>query len=117
VQQADAFRMLVKGNQAELRAHIAERTVYLCRCRGAAHAQRLAHGRVEQRTLRVAKAPPDFGRPHARQVPRLQRHIVAKRTGVMLSTETVSRTAHAHQTFAALSNVVIALTASGVAPR
>ena len=42
-------------------------------------------------------------------MPRLQRHIVAKPTGVVLSTETVSRTAHAHQTFAALRDVVVAL--------
>ena len=72
-----------------MRAHIAERTAYLGRCLGQAQSQRLAHGRVEQRTLWVAKAPPDLGWPHARQILRLSRHIVAKRTGVVLSTETV----------------------------
>ena len=152
VQQGGAYLMVVKGNQAEMRAHIAERTAYRGRCLGEAHLERLAHGRVEQRTLWVAKAPPDLGWPHARQVLRLQRHVVAKRTGVVLSTETVyavtslapdqatpdellqlwqahwrieslfwlrdavfredhstTRTAHAHQTFAALRNLVISL--------
>lgn len=147
-----AYLMVVKGNQAAMRAHIAERTAYRGRCFGEASSQRLAHGRVEQRTLWVAKAPPDLGWPYARQVLRLTRHVVAKRTGVVLSTETVyavtslapdqaspaellqlwqahwrieslfwlrdavfredhstTRTAHAHQTFAALRNLVISL--------
>ncbi len=89
VQQGGAYLMVVKGNQAQLRAHIAERTAYRGRCLGEAHTQRLAHGRVERRTLWVAKAPLDLGWPYARQVLRLQRHVVAKRTGVVLSTETV----------------------------
>jgi predicted transposase YbfD/YdcC len=147
-----AYLMIVKGNQAAMRAHIAERTAYRGRCFGQASSQRLAHGRMEQRTLWVANAPPDLGWPYARQVLRLTRHIVAKRTGVVLSTETVyavtslapdqatpdellqlwqahwrieslfwlrdavfredhstTRTAHAHQSFAALRNLVISL--------
>ena len=110
-------------------------------------------GRFEQRTLWVAKAPGDLGWPHARQVLRVDRHIVSKRSGEVLLDQTVyavtslapdqaspaellclwqkhwrieslfwirdavfredhssTRTAHAHQTFAALRNLVISLT-------
>lgn len=152
VHQGGAYLMVVKGNQAHMRAHIAERTAYLGRCLGQAQTRRLAHGRLEQRTLWVAKAPPDLGWPHARQVLRLDRYIVGKRTGEVLSNQTVyavtslapdqaspdellrlwqthwrieslfwirdavfredhstTRTAHAHQAFAALRNLVISL--------
>jgi predicted transposase YbfD/YdcC len=152
VQQGGAYLMVVKGNQAAVRACIAERTAYPGRCLGHVQVTRLAHGRFEQRTLWVAKAPGDLGWPHARQVLRLDRHIVSKRTGEVLSDQTVyavtslapdqasptellrlwqthwrieslfwirdavfredhstTRTLHAHQTFAALRNLVISL--------
>ena len=152
VQQGGAYLMVVKGNQAHMRDHIAERTAYLGRCLGQAQTRRLAHGRLEQRTLWVAKAPPDLGWPHARQVLRLDRYVVSKRTGEVLSHQTVyavtslapdqaspdellrlwqahwriesvfwvrdtvfredhatTRTAHTHQAFAALRNLVISL--------
>ena len=89
VRQGGAYLMVVKGNQAAMRAHIADRTAYLGRCLGQAQTRRLAHGRLEQRTVWVAKAPPDLGWPHARQVLRLDRYIVSKRTGEVLSNQTV----------------------------
>ena len=131
---------------------IAERTAYTGRCLGEIHTVRSSHGRLEQRTLRVAKAPPDLGWPHARQVLSLKRYIVRKRTGEVISNQTVfavtslspdqaspaellqlwrshwriesmfwlrdaifredhstTRTAHAHQAFAAFRNLAISL--------
>lgn len=88
-QQGGAYLMVVKGNQAELRAHIADRTAFRGRCLGEVRTIRSAHGRVEERTLRVAKAPPDLGWPHARQVLSLKRYAVSKRTGEVLSNQTV----------------------------
>ncbi len=89
VHQGGAYVMVVKGNQPEVYAHIAERTAHLGRCLGEVHTQCSSHGRLEQRTLRVAKAPPDLGWPHARQVLSLKRYVVAKRTGEVLSNQTV----------------------------
>ena len=88
VRQGGAYLMMVKANQAALLATIAERTLYVGRCLGQVHSTLLAHGRIERRTLRTAKAPPDLGWPHARQVLRLERHLVAKRTGEVICHET-----------------------------
>jgi predicted transposase YbfD/YdcC len=89
VQQGGAYLMVVKGNQPELVSHIAERTAYGGRCLGEVHTLRSVHGRLEQRTLRVATAPPDLGWPHAHQVLALKRHVVHKRTGQVLSNQMV----------------------------
>jgi predicted transposase YbfD/YdcC len=89
VHQGGAYFMVVKGNQPEMYAHIAERTNYLGRCLGEVQTLRSSHGRLEQRTLRVAKAPPDLGWPHARQVLALKRYVVAKRSGEVVSNQTV----------------------------
>jgi hypothetical protein len=48
----------------------------------------LAHGRLEQRSLLAVKAPPDLGFPYARQVLRLDRRRIAKRTGEVLTDQT-----------------------------
>jgi hypothetical protein len=72
-----------------MRAHIAERTAYPGRCLGQVQVKRLAHGRFEQRTLSVAKAPSDLGWPYARQVLSLKRYVVHKRTGEVISNQTV----------------------------
>ena len=152
VQQGGAYLMVVKGNQPELFARIAERTAYRGRCLGEVQTLRSSHGRLERRTMRVAKAPPDLGWPHAHQVLSLKRYVVSKRTGEVISNQTVfavtslrpdeaspaellrlwrshwrieslfwlrdallredhatTRTAHAHQAFAALRNLVISL--------
>jgi hypothetical protein len=68
---------------------IAERTEYTGRCLGELHTRRSSHGRLEQRTLRVANAPLDLGWPHARQVLSLKRYVVHKRTAAVVSNQTV----------------------------
>lgn len=88
VSQGGAYLMMVKANTSSMLSAIAERTAYLGRCLGQHTSTVLAHGRIERRTLRVAKAPFDLGWPHARQVLRLERHLVAKRTGEILCHET-----------------------------
>jgi hypothetical protein len=45
--------------------------------------------RLEQRTLRVAKAPPDLGWPYDRQILSLKRYVVHTRTGELVSNQTV----------------------------
>jgi predicted transposase YbfD/YdcC len=89
IQQGGAYFMVVKGNQPEMFAHIAERTASLGRCLGQVQTRRSSHGWLEQRTVRVAKAPPDLGWPHSRQVLSLKRYVVAKRTGEVVSNQTV----------------------------
>ena len=89
VRQGGAYFMVVKGNQPELFTRIAEQTAYRGRCLGEVHTVRSSHGRLEQRTLRVAKAPPDLGWPHARQVLSLKRYVVRKRSGEVVSNQTV----------------------------
>jgi predicted transposase YbfD/YdcC len=89
VHQGGAYFMVVKGNQPELFARIAERTAHRGRCLGEVQTRRLTHGRLEQRTLRVAHAPPDLGWPHARQVLALKRYVVRKRSGEVVSNQTV----------------------------
>jgi hypothetical protein len=75
VQQGGAYLMVVKGNQAHMREHIAERTAYLGRCLGQAQTRRLAHGRLEQRTLPRSAAPSEsvMSRIEARRERRLRR--------------------------------------------
>jgi predicted transposase YbfD/YdcC len=89
VHQGGAYFMVVKGNQPELFARIADQTAYRGRCLGEVHTVRSAHGRLEQRTLRVANAPPDLGWPHAHQVLSLKRYVVRKRSGEVVSNQTV----------------------------
>jgi hypothetical protein len=88
VHRGGAYLMMVKANTSVMLSAIAERTAYLGRCLGQHTSTTLAHGRIERRTLRVAKAPFDLGWPHARQVLRLERHLVAKRTGEIICRET-----------------------------
>ena len=93
VARGGAYLMLIKGNQPTLLRACAEVTAdHPTRPRrplGRAHAVRLAHGRVEDRTLLAVVAPPDLGFPFAAQVLRLQRRVVSKRTGEVLNQETV----------------------------
>jgi predicted transposase YbfD/YdcC len=157
VQQGGAYLMMVKGNQRSLLdgilAATAARPARPVRRLGRASTIQLAHGRYEERTLEVTRAPADLGWPSARQVLRLHRRFVSKRTGEVLVDETAyavtsldprqasphqllqlwqahwrienqlhwvrdavfaedratTRTRHAHQAFAALRNLVIAL--------
>lgn len=88
VRQGGAYFMLVKGNQPTLLADAATATTWPARRLGEARAVRLAHGRLEERTL-VAAAAQDIAWPHAHQVLRLHRRFVHKRTGRVLSDETL----------------------------
>jgi DDE family transposase len=92
VQQGGAYLMVVKANQPTLlRACIEATAEHPKRPRrplGQAHTAGLAHGRLEQRSLLAVVAPPDLGFPHARQVVRVQRRRIDKRTGQVLSDET-----------------------------
>lgn len=87
------YVMVIKGNQLSLlRACAAATADHPTRPRrplGRARTVRLAHGRLEQRTLLAVKAPPDLGFPFARQVLRLERRMLSKRTGEILNEETV----------------------------
>ena len=93
VSRGGDYLMVIKGNQPSLlRACIdatADQPKRPRRPLGRARTLRLAHGRLEQRTLLAVVAPPDLGFPFARQVLRLERRIINKRTGEMLSQETV----------------------------
>jgi predicted transposase YbfD/YdcC len=93
VQRDGAYLMVAKGNQPTLVRACAETTAEHPprphRLLGHAHSVRLAHGRFEQRSLVAVAAPPDLGWPSARQVLRLQRRFVSKRTGQVLHEETV----------------------------
>ncbi len=88
VQQGGAYFMVVKGNQPTLLADIRRATAWPARRLGEAHTVRLAHGRIETRTLVAADAR-DIAWPHARQVLRLERRFVHKRTGRVRSADTV----------------------------
>jgi predicted transposase YbfD/YdcC len=87
------YLMVIKGNQPTLLRACAEATAdHPKRPRrpfGHARSVRLAHGRLEHRTLLAVRAPPDLGFPFARQILRLERRVVSKRTGEVLSEETV----------------------------
>ncbi len=91
--QGNAYLMVVKDNQPTLRRACCEATtpplVRPCRQYGRAHTTGLAHGRIEDRTLWAAEAPPDLGFPGARQVLRLERAFRDKRTRALLTQETV----------------------------
>lgn len=93
VAQGGAYLMAVKANQPSLLRACAEATAeHPRRPRrhlGQARTRRLAHGRLEERALLAVAAPPDLGFPHARQVLRLQRRRIDKRTGEVLTDETV----------------------------
>jgi predicted transposase YbfD/YdcC len=92
VARGGAYLMAVKGNQPSLRRACADATADRPprprRLLGRARATGLAHGRLEERALVAAAAPPDLGWPCARQVLRLERRRVSKRTGAVLSDET-----------------------------
>jgi predicted transposase YbfD/YdcC len=87
------YLMVIKGNQPTLLRACAEMTSEQPkrprRPLGRAQTMRLAHGRLEHRTLLAVRAPADLGFPFARQVLRLERRIISKRTGEILSDETV----------------------------
>jgi len=87
------YLMVIKGNQPTLLRACAEATADRPkrprRPLGRAHSVCLAHGRIERRMLLAVKAPPDLGFPFARQILRLERRIVSKRTGEVLNEETV----------------------------
>jgi predicted transposase YbfD/YdcC len=91
--QGAAYLLVVKANQPTLRracrAATASPLVYPCRQYGEARTTRLAHGRIEVRTLRAAAAPADLGFPGARQVLRLDRRCQDKHTGAVLPAETL----------------------------
>ena len=93
VAQGGAYLLVVKGNQPGLcrvcEAATADHPTQPRRRLGEAHATRLAHGRLEQRDLLAVAAPPELGLPYAQQVLRLRRRRVAKRTGQVLTDETV----------------------------
>jgi predicted transposase YbfD/YdcC len=92
--QDAAYLMVVKENQPTLLRACREATTRpLVRPRrqdGQARTTGLAHGRVEERTLWAAEAPPDLGFPGVQQVLRLDRRFREKATGTLLSEETVS---------------------------
>jgi predicted transposase YbfD/YdcC len=92
VARGGASLMVVKANQPPLwRARAEATAAHPPRPRrrlGEVHTTYLAHGRVEQRTLLAVAAPPDLGLSHARQVLRLHRRRVSKRTVAVLTEET-----------------------------
>jgi hypothetical protein len=93
IDQGGAYLMVIKDNQPTLRRACSEATAEQPkrprRPLGQARTVRLAHGRLEERTLLAVKAPPDLGFPSARQVLRLHRRRIDKRTGEVLTDETV----------------------------
>lgn len=92
LQQGGAYLMMVKGNQRGLLAGITAATdprpTRPVRRLGQASSVRLAHGRFEARSLEATAAPADLGWPFARQVLRLHRRFISKRTGEVLIDET-----------------------------
>jgi hypothetical protein len=93
VAQGGAYLMVVKANQPTLWRACQEATtrplIRPGRQYGQARTVELAHGRLEERVLTAAAAPPDFGFPAAQQVLRLDRRRIAKHTGEVLTDETV----------------------------
>jgi hypothetical protein len=85
--------MVLKGNQPTLLrdclAATAQPPRQPVRTVGPARSLEVAHGRIEERALRVVEAPPDLGFPHVRQVLRIHRRSRSKRTGALLFEETV----------------------------
>ena len=92
VAQGGVHLVAVKDNQPTLRRACAAATtsplVRPARQHGQVRTHGRAHGRVEERTLRAAAAPPDLGLPFARQVLRLDRRTVDTATGAVLTDET-----------------------------
>jgi predicted transposase YbfD/YdcC len=92
VQSGGAYLMVVKRNQAtlwrECAALTADTPTRPRRLLGRARSVDAAHGRREERSL-VTVAARDFPWPCARQVLRLRRRRLAKRTGRLLSDETI----------------------------
>ena len=88
-----AYLMAVKGNQptllADCLAATADRPRRPRRLLGRARSVELAHGRREERALLAVEAPIDFPWPAARQLLRLHRRRVDKRTSRLLADETV----------------------------
>ena len=80
--------MVLKGNQPSLLREAEHATTWPARRTGEANRTRVRHGRLERRTL-VAASAQDLGWPFARQVLRLHRRFVSKRTSEVLSDETV----------------------------
>jgi predicted transposase YbfD/YdcC len=93
VTQGGAYLMAVKANQPTLLQACAAATAAQPqrprRRLGQTRTVQLAHGRLDARTLLAVAAPPDLGFPHARQVLCLHRRRVDKRTGAVLTDETV----------------------------
>ena len=87
VRQGGAYLMVVKGNQPTVLADIQHATTWPARYLGQARTQRLAHGRIETRTLTVADAR-DVPWPHARPVLRLEQRCIHKRTGRLVCRDT-----------------------------
>ena len=91
--QGASYLMVVKANQPTLqracRAATTSPLVRPCRQYGQTRTTRLAHGRIEERTLWAAAAPADLGFPGVRQVLRLDRRFRDKRTGAVLTGETI----------------------------
>jgi predicted transposase YbfD/YdcC len=87
-----AYLMVVKGNQPTLLTECAATTADRPRrprhVLGRARSVEAAHGRLEERTLLVVDAR-ELPWPSARQVLRLRRRRVDKRTGAVLTDETV----------------------------
>jgi predicted transposase YbfD/YdcC len=88
VQQGGAYLLVIKHNQPTRWADSARATAWPARYLGEARSVRLAHGRLEERTLVAADAR-DLPWPHARQVLRLHHRFVHKRTGRVLSEKTL----------------------------
>ena len=61
VQQGGAYFMMVKGNQPTLLADIQRATTWPARRQGEAQTVRLAHGRIETRTLVAAQSAKTTG--------------------------------------------------------
>ncbi len=91
--QGAHYLMVGKANQPTLHRACQEATttprVRPCRQYGRVRTARLAHGRIEERTLWAAAPPADRGFPGVRQVLRLERRFREKRTGAVLTEETV----------------------------
>jgi hypothetical protein len=90
VRQGGAYLLVLKGNQPTLLREAEHAAAWPARFLGRARSVRLAHGRLEERTLVAADAR-DLGWPScsARQVLRLHRRSISKRIGEVLHEETV----------------------------
>ena len=91
--QGADYLMVVKANQPTLQRACQEATTFPlvrpCRQYGQVRTLGVTHGRIEERTLWAAAAPADLGFPGVRQALRLERRFRDKRTGAVLTAETV----------------------------